>query len=59
MQKMEVPMIKSMENLSKRCCPKCGGTSGLESSFQGVQYYTWDGEVDGYSLSGSQIYTGK
>lgn len=47
-------MIKPMENLSKRCCPKCGGTSGLECSFQGVQYYTWDGEVNGYSLNGNE-----
>ena len=30
-------------------CPYCGSDSGVFTTFTGTQYYTWNGESNGYS----------
>lgn len=35
---------------TKTGCPKCGSTKGFESRITGIQYYTCNGEPDGYEI---------
>lgn len=30
-------------------CPYCGSDKGVSTKFTGFQYYSWDGEPQGYS----------
>lgn len=30
-------------------CPYCGSDKGVFTTFMGTQYYTWNGEPNGYS----------
>lgn len=30
-------------------CPYCGSNEGVFVTFIGIQYYTWEGEPNGYS----------
>ena len=34
-------------------CPYCGSTRGVFTTFIGMQYYSWNGEEDGYSTDES------